>query len=207
MDYFDFHHHQMGKNGIYNSSLNEQIPDSYFSIGMHPKDISKEWKPAFEKIKQQSLHQNCLAIGECGLDSLVETPSDWQEKVFMAHILWANEIKKPLIIHCVRRYYEVISFSKNAEVPMVIHGFNKNENTALDLLKKDFYLSFGKAVLHNLSLQKIIQKIPINKMFLETDNTDFDIETLYQKVADLKNISEDKLQEQILENLQKITVL
>jgi TatD DNase family protein len=37
---------------------------------------------------------------------------------------------------------------------MIIHGFNKKQ-IAEDLLKNNFYLSFGKAVLYNLSLQNI----------------------------------------------------
>ncbi|WBV59145.1 TatD family hydrolase [Chryseobacterium camelliae] len=205
MNYFDFHHHK--KNlpyGIYNMELTDKTPDSLYSIGIHPKDI------LYDAITDQlnwlieNITGNCFAIGECGLDSFVPVDQKIQEDVFLKQIEISNEIKKPIIIHCVRKFYEVISFRKKANQAMIIHGFNKKENIALDLLKNNFYLSFGKAVLYNLSLQNTLKSIPLNKIFLETDNEDFEIATLYQKVADIRGISPDTLNEQILENLETI---
>ena len=87
---------------------------------------------------------------------------------------------------------------------MIIHGFNKKKQIAEDLLAHNFYLSFGKAVLYNLSLQDIVRNTPLDRMFLETDNEAFNIEELYLKVSELKDISLEKLNEQILENLDTI---
>lgn len=124
-----------------------------------------------------------------------------QEDVFLRQIQMANDFNKPIIIHCVRKFYEVISFRKFSQQPMIIHGFNKKEKVAEDLLKNNFYLSFGKAVLYNLSLQNTVKKIPLDKFFLETDNDNFNIADLYLKVSELKGISLEKLHSQILENL------
>ena len=41
-------------------------------------------------------------------------------------------------------------------------------------------------------------------MFLETDDADFDIAELYEKVSELKNITAEDLQNQIFENLERI---
>jgi TatD DNase family protein len=98
----------------------------------------------------------------------------------------------------------VISFRKYAEQPMIIHGFNKKESIAEDLLKNNFYLSFGKAVLYNLSLQNTLRITPLDKIFLETDNDDIDITDLYLKVAEIKDISPEDLHQQVLENLETI---
>jgi Tat protein secretion system quality control protein TatD with DNase activity len=38
---------------------------------------------------------------------------------------------------------------------------------AEDLLANNFYLSFGKAVLYNLSLQDILKNTPLDKIFLK----------------------------------------
>lgn len=205
MDFFDFHHHKKNVTcGIYNLDLNNIPPDSLYSIGIHPQDIS------IESIDNQidwllsNINQNCFAIGECGLDSFVEIDQKIQEDVFLRQIKISNEVKKPLIIHCVRKFYEVISFKKRAEQAMIIHGFNKKQSIAEDLLKNNFYLSFGKAVLYNLSLQNILKITPLDKIFLETDNEDFNIEDLYQKTSELKGISLEKLNKQIVENLETI---
>lgn len=205
MPYFDFHHHKINiSNGIYNLELFQRVPEVLFSVGIHPKDIDEnnfiqqiEWLKA-------SINENCFAIGECGLDSMVEANSEIQNKVFLEQINIANEFKKPLIIHCVRRFSELIPFRKKSEFPMILHGFNKKQTVADSLVSNNFYLSFGKAVLYNLSLQNTLKDAPLGKIFLETDDADFNIEELYRKVAEIKKISLENLQDQISVNLETI---
>ena len=175
-------------------------------MGIHPKDIDENWQKHFEAFKKILLQDNCLAIGECGLDALIDIDANLQKTVFERQILWANEIQKPVIIHCVKWFQELIPFQKLAEVPLIIHGFNKKKSVADEMLKHGFFLSFGKSVLYNLSLQSILKEIPIDKIFLETDDTDFDIAELYQKVSEIKEISLEELQKKISENLQSINV-
>lgn len=207
MIFFDFHHHKSNNSyGIYNLDLGENFSEGNFSVGIHPKDIDENWEENLEKIKEISLQNNCLTIGECGLDALIEIDENLQKKVFEMQILWANEINKSVIIHCVKRFQELIPFQKLAKVPLIIHGFNKKKSVAEEMLKHGFYLSFGKSVLQNLSLQAIVKDFPLEKMFLETDDADFDIENLYQKVAEIKGISLEKLQEQISKNLEFLNI-
>lgn len=205
MEFFDFHHHKKYISfGIYNLDLNSISEDTAYSIGIHPKSIDiNRIEDQFSWL-ESNITENCIAIGECGLDSFADTDQKVQEEVFLRQIRISNEVKKPVIIHCVRKFYEVISFKKYAEQPMIIHGFNKKESVAEDLLKNNFYLSFGKAVLYNLSLQNTLKITPIDKIFLETDNDDFDITDLYLKAADIKGISAEDLHQQILENLETI---
>ena len=207
MIFFDFHHHKSHNSyGIYNLYQEEILPENYFSIGIHPKDIDGNWQENLEKVKEISQQQNCAAIGECGLDALINIDENLQKKIFEAQILWANEINKPMIIHCVKRFQELIPFQKLAKVPLIIHGFNKRKSVADEMLKHGFYLSFGKSVLHSVSLQAIVKDFPLEKMFLETDDADFDIAELYQKVAELKEISLGKLQKQISNNLEILNI-
>lgn len=207
MKLFDFHHHKNHSSGIYNLGLFENIPQNKFSVGIHPKDVSEHFDERFLWLKRLSEDENCIAIGECGLDGLIEVDEELQEECFEKQILWANEIKKPVIIHCVRRFSQLLRFKKFAEVPMIVHGFNKKRNIADDLQNAGFYLSFGKAVLQNVYLQQILADFPISRMFLETDDADFEIEELYQKTSELKSISIENLENQIQENLRKITNL
>jgi TatD DNase family protein len=207
MIFFDFHHHKSHNSyGIYNLHQEEILPENYFSVGIHPKDIDGNWQENLEKVKEISQQQNCVAIGECGLDALINIDENLQKKIFEAQILWANEINKPMIIHCVKRFQELIPFQKLAKVPLIIHGFNKKKAIADEMLKHGFYLSFGKSVLHSVSLQAIVKDFPLEKMFLETDDADFDIAELYQKVAELKEISLGKLQKQISNNLEILNI-
>lgn len=204
---FDFHHHNRENTyGIYNLEPKEIVTEKKFSVGIHPKDIDENWEENFEKIKEISLLPNCVAIGECGLDGLISVNENLQKEVFENHILWANQINKPVIIHCVKRFSEIIPFQKIAEIPLVIHGFNKKKTIADEMLKHGFYLSFGKSVLHSLSLQSILKEFPLEKMFLETDDANFNIEELYQKTAEIKGISIENLHNKILKNIESLPI-
>lgn len=204
---FDFHHHNRENTyGIYNLEPKEIVTEKKFSVGIHPKDIDENWEENFEKIKEISLLPNCVAIGECGLDGLISVNENLQKEVFEKHILWANQINKPVIIHCVKRFSEIIPFQKIAEIPLVIHGFNKKKTIADEMLKHGFYLSFGKSVLHSLSLQSILKEFPLEKIFLETDDANFNIEELYQKTAEIKGISIENLHNKILKNLESLPI-
>ena len=89
---------------------------------------------------------------------------------------------------------------------MIVHGFNKRKTIGDDLLKHDFYLSFGKSVLQNVNLQDFVRDFPIEKMFLETDSADFDIKDLYEKVAGIKNLKLEEFNQKIMKNLHFLNI-
>ena len=193
--FFDFHHHFRGREcGIYNLDFTEEIPENYFSVGLHPNKIDENYRQ----------HPNCLAIGECGLDGLVSVDENLQEQIFEQQILWANEIQKPVIVHCVRRFSQLLRFQKIAKVPLIVHGFNKKKETAEELLSKGFYLSFGKALLYNLSLQKTARDIPLDRIFLETDTAEEPIDEVYLKLAEIKEMPIEALKTEIYKNVQQV---
>ena len=202
MKFFDFHHHHSKNNfGIYNLEFEEAPTNGWFSAGIHPAIISQDFETQFSWLKEISQNENCIAIGECGLDGLIKVDEKLQEEVFLKQIEWANEIQKPLIIHCVRRFPQLISLCKKAIVPLIVHGFNKKKSIGEELLKNQFYLSFGKSLLENVNLQNFLEEISLDKIFLETDDANFEIESLYQKVSEIKNISDENLIKTIHKNL------
>ena len=191
---FDFHHHHKTTEyqGIYNKSTAEDFYPEFFSVGLHPQDIGSDWSVKVRDVHQSAMAQKCLSIGECGLDAYVKTTLEEQIKVFKSQISIAEELNKPLTIHCVRRFNEVI------------HGFNKRETIAVSLLKNGFYLSFGVSLLNNLSLQNIFREIPQEMFVLETDTSDIGINTVYEKSARIRNISTEQLENIVDNNLKTI---
>ncbi|WP_332018264.1 TatD family hydrolase [Kaistella sp.] len=207
MGFFDFHHHDAAKNlGIYNLKFNEIPSENYFSAGIHPDAVADDFEEKLNWLREISAHKNCVAIGECGLDGLIDVDEKLQQKAFLAQIEIANSLQKPLIIHCVKRFSQLLQFRKMAKVPMIVHGFNKRKTIGDDLLKNGFCLSFGKSVLYNVNLQDFLKDFPTEKLFLETDSSDFEIKELYQKVADLKKISLEDLTQKIKENLKNLQI-
>ena len=142
-----------------------------YSIGLHPWYIDGNWLTVMQRVQQWSMHNQVLAIGECGLDKLCNTDFILQQQVFTAQIQWANTIGKPLVIHCVRAWEEVFHIldKQHNTVPVIFHGFNKNKSLAAKIIRKGHYLSFGKS-LHQPQIQDILRHLPTDKFFLETDD-------------------------------------
>ncbi|WP_136668060.1 TatD family hydrolase [Flavobacterium sp. H122] len=173
----------------YPLEFNAEIP--LYSIGIHPWHIKTESvEIELSIIKEKLQSKECLALGECGLDKRIEIPLDIQVDVFKSQLELAKEYKKPIILHCVSAYQEVIAIKKemSIETPMIIHGFSKNFQVAKSLLDKGFYLSFGKYLLRNPELASVFENIPDDRFFLETDTIEETIFDVYQKASQIKNI-------------------
>ncbi|MFJ1438234.1 TatD family hydrolase [Capnocytophaga canimorsus] len=196
MVFFDMHSHNLSEEENALVILN-QYPlsaqtDSFFSVGIHPWYL-EDWEKQWTKMRPLASHQNCLAVGECGLDKNISTHFELQQEIFKKHIELSEELKKPLIIHCVKAYDEVIRLKKQykPEQMWVIHGFRKNEKTALNLIKAGIKLSFGKALLSDESLQKTFRNLPQDSFFLETDNAHIPISHIYQKAIEIRQNLDD----------------
>lgn len=148
-----------------------------------------------------SISSDVVAIGECGLDRMCNTDFSLQEKVFAAQVQLANHVHKPLIIHCVRAWDEVLSLLKKRGNAMaaVFHGFNKNAELAQKITAAGYYISFGKALQHQ-QVQIAISAVPADKILLETDDTDLCIETIYEMAAQALSIDIYLLSLQIQKN-------
>ncbi len=179
----------------------------YYSYGMHPWYIDKTYESDLKKLKDLAKEKRCLAIGECGLDKLSKVDFNLQEKVFIEHIKLANELKKPLIIHCVKAFNELINCLNlnDNKVPVIIHGFNNNENIARILTSEGYYFSFGKALLaYDSPAAKAIKAIGRKRFFLETDNADLSIKYVYLKAGELLGVNDEIIQMQIEENFKTV---
>ena len=143
------------------------------------------------------------AIGEVGLDKVHKETFEKQIEVFEEMIRLSESYRKPMIVHCVRAYSEIIEMRKKtkATMPWVMHGFNSSVETMRQLLKYDIYISLGKILYHNENQAiKILKDIPIERLFLETDVSGRDIRNVYVKAAALMGCEIDFLCKKIFEN-------
>jgi len=126
-----------------------------------------------------------VAVGEAGLDKLVETPMDIQVEVFKEQAVLAEELRKPLIIHCVKAWDELLIVKKkiNPQVQWIIHGFRGNRQLAAQLIAQGFGLSFGR----NFN-QEALQIAWPQHLFAETDEADITIRDVYLRLSDSLNI-------------------
>lgn len=212
MEFFNFHTHQFTNQSNvlelvnqYPQEFDETIP--FYSIGIHPWYIKEDQIDLELEIIEEKLQSNkCLAIGECGLDKRIEVPFEKQLIVFEKQLILAEKYKKPVVIHCVAAFEEVIAVKKKMKisVPMILHGFSKNNQVAQQLIKEGFYISFGKYLLRNPDLKTVFQNVPNNRFFLETDTIDENIKEVYDLAAAYKNIAVKELQDSIESNFKDV---
>ena len=131
---------------------------------------------------------------------------DVQEMVFEKQLLLAQKYQKPVLIHCVGAFQELMAIKKrlNISVPIIIHGFSKNAQLAKQLLDNGFYLSFGKYLLRNPELESVFCMIPDNRFFLETDTADESLLDVYALAAKYKNIDISMLQKNLNKNFDTV---
>jgi TatD DNase family protein len=177
---------------------------NFTSVGLHPWFLTIEnAEKGFEKLTQLIENQNIVAVGECGLDKLKGENLEFQTAVFTKQVRLAESVQKPVIIHCVRAFNEVVALKKKLKptVPMIIHGFNKNETILKELLKQGFYISIGAAILRgDKKFEKTVLKIPIERLFFETDDKDIDVQDVYKAYCQMANMNVIDLKSIIYEN-------
>ena len=182
----------------------DDIENGYYSVGFHPYNVGKvDETETLEKVKEAVKHPRILAIGEIGLDKSIESPLEDQQRIFEKQVKIAESAQLPVILHVVKSFSELLAFMKSSQpvVPMIIHGYNGGVQMAEDLVKAGFMISFGEAITREHSkIIEALQVVPVEKMFLETDEGDIDIREIYQFAADVKGISVEHLRVQIFEN-------
>lgn len=201
MKFYNLHTHHYTNNpdmvelvNQYPWEFNDSVPR--YSIGIHPWHIDENRLETDLKIMEEKLSlAECLAVGECGLDKRIEVPMGLQLKVFERQIALAEQFNKPLVLHLVAAYDELIALHKrlNIKVPVVLHGFSKNAQVAKQLLDNGFYLSFGKYLLQNPELKTTFLSMPNDRFLLETDMIAETLEEVYAKAAEYKGMTIEDL--------------
>jgi TatD DNase family protein len=202
MKYFNLHTHQFTNQAEvlelvnqYPQEFDDSIP--FYSIGIHPLFIDENrLESDFEILQQKAALPECLAIGECGLDKRSETALDLQQTVLEKQLILAERHQKPVVIHCVAAFQELIEIKKRLKIttPIIIHGFSKKVELAKQLIDNGFYISFGKNLLRNPELESVFKSIPNDRLLLETDMIEEGIQDVYALAAKYKGLELSELQ-------------
>ncbi|MGL4293025.1 MAG: TatD family hydrolase, partial [Bacteroidales bacterium] len=155
-----------------------------FSSGIHPWFLTSEnLSVQLRTVSCISSFPSCYAIGESGLDRICNTPFALQLQAFRAMVLLSETEKKPLIIHCVKAFDELLSIRKetNPIQPWIIHGFRGNPIQAKQLIEKGIFLSLGTRF-----NTETARSLPSGFFLLETDDEAQDISLLYHQIADIR---------------------
>ena len=187
-----------------NPKPDTQNPKLPFSSGLHPWDL-KDLSDI--NLLEEIIQGNSLAaIGECGFDKNIKIPFSIQKEIFIKQVEISESFHKPLIIHCVGYFNELIILKNdiNPAQQWIIHGFTGHIQLAKQLIDKGFMLSFGKAIFDDKSKAVDSFKIiPENSFFLETDECEKSIQEIYLRASQLKSIAVENLKSLIYNNFIK----
>lgn len=181
--------------------LNTIPSEIVLSAGVHPWHAS-EWTSANMSNLNTIVHSSRVVfIGEIGLDNACNVPLEKQMFVFEEQLLLAETYGKSVLIHTVGHQAELMALKKKFKhIPAwILHGFRGKVQMAEQYLKCGFYLSFG------MNYQPdALRACPMDRLFLETDESDAELGCLYQKVADDLGLSVSVLESFIAKNFEII---
>ncbi len=203
------HTHHLSTDGsvsIYNNRFGfDKIvyTETYFSIGIHPWDA--QYNSEVDTLEFESFlkQPNCLAIGECGLDKIREAELSVQIAIFQKQLELAIKYEKPVIIHCVKAFDELQKICEPylKQIPLMIHGFNKSQELAKQLMDKGFYLSISSEFITKANLTEL----PQEQLFLETDDQEsLSIKEVYDLASEKLSLPQEVLKEKIYSNFTRI---
>jgi TatD DNase family protein len=211
-DYIDIHVHD-GKpaSGVFiieslmahEEKLPENVSGVAYTFGIHPWFLNENnHKQLISSVENSVIYTNIIGIGEAGFDKLRGPSPELQRKAFEEQVVIAGAYMKPVIIHCVRAWDELLTVRKKLKpkTPWMIHGFRGNVELATQLLSKGMYLSFWFDFVLRPESADLLKSLPTDRIFLETDGAEVDIRDIYMKVAKDIGISVDKLKTIISEN-------
>jgi len=190
-------------------ALDHARESALFSVGIHPWYIKEtpDFKGLENCLNDLAAHSKVLAIGEAGLDKVAKTPWSWQEKVFNMQISLSEKLGKPMIIHCVKAWQEVLKTRKNqkAAQPWIMHGFNGSAELADQFLGAGCYLSFGEFLFReNSKAARFFPALNKERIFLETDDSGLSIQQVYEQAMRLKGLSMEELRETLNQNFKTV---
>lgn len=168
-----------------------------------------------------------VAIGECGLDYFRldkegnrELQIEKQKEAFSAQVMFAREVGKPLMIHCRDAFADLIAILRSSAYglkPGIAHFFTGNAVEAHELLELGFSFTFGGVITFAREYDEAIATIPMDKILSETDapyvapvpyrgkrNEPAYVVEVVKKLAELKNVSVEKMAEQIFLNARRV---
>ncbi len=157
--------------------LSERFEQIYFGAGFHPSDIDDFDDKSIDTLIDLSKHKKCVAIGEIGLDYHWDGfDKDSQINGFIKQLELAKTLKLTVSVHCRDATEDMIKILKQNKNLLgysgVMHCFSGSVETAKELLKLGFYISFaGTLTFKNArSLIDVAKIVPLEYCLTETDS-------------------------------------
>lgn len=156
--------------------LAETCGPVYGAVGIHPHETKYASEEILQKIGDLAQLPKVKAIGEIGLDyHFFYSDKETQQKWFARQIELARDLDLPFLIHDREAHGDTLSIlkkHKNSRMRGIMHCFSGSVETAEEMIKLGFYISFaGPLVFPNSRrLKEAAREIPLDRLLIETDS-------------------------------------
>lgn len=185
--YLDIHtHNDKADKAIISVSPGfEPESGKFYSVGIHPWNTElDDLDRRMEMLASDAAREEVVAIGETGIDKLKGAVAERQIDVLRTHIALSEKLHKPLILHIVKAYPEIIRLKKELRPlqPWIIHGFRGKPELAKELVRHGFYISLGERF-----NKEVADIVPRDRLLAETDESDIAINDIASGIQNLDN--------------------
>ncbi len=177
-----------------------------YTYGIHPWYLNESnHDELIASVIKLAANPSVIAVGEAGFDKIKGPSPELQRKTFEEQVIIAEEHGKPVVIHCVRAWDELLREHKrlHPRMPWLVHGFRGKKDLADQLISKGMYLSFWFDFILKPESSELLRNLPKEKIFLETDGAEVDIKDIYNKVSKDFEVTVDDLKNMIFNNFIK----
>ena len=195
--------------------LSNKYDEIYATVGIHPHEASKVDQNYLKTIENMCSEQKVVGVGEIGLDyHYTISEKKTQKEIFFEQILLAKEVGLPIVVHNRKSdddLYRLVVKSNYKKG--VVHCFTSNLSFAKKIINIGFYISFTGIITFVKDLESVVEKVPLDKILLETDspylspipfrgkiNKPKNIPIIADKISEIKNLPINIISKQIYEN-------
>ncbi|MFL0810109.1 MAG: TatD family hydrolase [Agarilytica sp.] len=205
----------------------KQFNEIYYAVGVHPwwvnalfahgESMDSVVAGLREQQRKALKEKKCVAVGECGLDKMIQASAEHQYAIFDYQVKLAVEYDKPLIIHSRKAHNEVMHHIDRVDVARggVIHAFSGSYELARQYVDRGFYLGIGGTITYERAkkTRDALAKLPLESLLLETDAPDMPLQgkqgqrnspefipDIAKVVAEIKNESVEKVAQVTTQN-------
>lgn len=151
-----------------------QDPRVRVAAGIHPHEAGRCTPLDVERISHLAEEPEVVAVGETGLDFHRDwAPRDRQEELFRRMIRLSLSVGKPLVLHVRDAYdaaFAILKEEGGGKRGGVVHCFQGDVSAVTQAVELGFKLGLGGVITYwGAARRKILDRIPLEAMLLETD--------------------------------------
>lgn len=193
---------------------------AYFSVGVHPF-YADNFRASFANFSAfESLIKGADFVGEIGMDNYwAKSNLDVQEEIFVKCLKLAEKYNKKVILHTKGMEEKILEIIKQYKLTYIVHWYACDDFID-EYIDTNSYFTIGPAIYKEESVRSLVEKCPLDRLLIETDGIDAlewlnkekvnvgqvrDIlESVIEKIGQIKGIDSQVVYEQIKINSEKI---